>query len=182
MKRQVKVTGAILLLLAVLARGTALASPDIIRLHVIAHSNAPADQRIKEAVRDRIIGELGPVVAQMSAEEVMRWLPKNTGRIADLAGQVLAEAGVDHPVRVKYGVTVFPTRSYGSAICAAGKYRTVRVELGAGQGRNWWCIIFPPLCFVRGTAGVDGESPESSAVEVRFWLWEKLRAWLTNIF
>lgn len=182
MKRQVKLTGAILLLLAVLARGTALAAPGIIRLHVIAHSNCPEDQRIKEAVRDRIIEELGHLLAAMSEKEVKLWLAENTVRIEDLARQVLAEAGAVYPVRVKYGVASFPSRSYGPATCAAGKYRTVRIELGAGEGRNWWCIMFPPLCFVRGAAEVNGESPESPSVEIRFWLWEKLKAWLGKMF
>jgi len=163
---------ALLLLLAMVVHGTALAVPDVIRLHVIAHSDAPGDQEVKELVRDEVVEELGPIFAQMDQPQVEKWVEENQDVIAALATATLHEAGYRYGARVEYGVVDYPTRAYGEKLFPAGKYRSLRVVLGDGSGKNWWCVLFPPLCFVQETSAES--TTDTAEVEVRFWLWDKL--------
>jgi stage II sporulation protein R len=182
MLRKMKLICTLLLLVAMIVQGTALAVPNVIRLHVIANSDSPGDQAVKERVRDRIVRDLAPVFAGMDQRSVETWIWTNQGLISTLAAEVLAEEGLDYPVQVKFGVVPYPTRVYGPAVYPAGRYKSLRLVLGAGEGRNWWCLLFPPLCFVEGTtADGEGEAHNPEEVKVRFWLLEKVKAWLQRM-
>lgn len=163
--------GAILLLLLLVAQGTSLASSEVIRLHVLANSDSPVDQDVKEQVRDAIIEQLGPIFAEMEQGQVETWIVHNKEYICQVALKALQEAGADYPVQIKYGVIDYPTRQYGNSAYPAGKYRSLRIIIGEGQGRNWWCLMFPPLCFVDEVHEVD---EQQEGVKVRFWLFEKI--------
>jgi len=165
----------VFLLAALMLQGVALVSPDVIRLHVIANSDSMPDQRSKELVRDRIIQEFGPLFASMNHLEAENWLQENIESIDQCAEKVLAEAGMEYGSAVAYGVTKYPTRLYGCQAFPAGRYKSVRVILGEGAGQNWWCLMFPPLCFVDGTVEAKAEPEAQEKVTVRFWILDKIK-------
>ena len=115
----------------------------LVRLHVLAVSDAPEEQERKLRVRDAVLSLLAPKLAGVQS--------------ADEAGEVLAdslpliqaaaqEAAEGRPVRVSLGEERYPTRDYAGFSLPAGRYRSLRVVLGEGQGHNWWCVVFPPVC------------------------------------
>jgi len=122
---------------------------EILRLHVVANSDSELDQRAKLLVRDRLLQAgaalFGGSIDAVSAEAEL------TPHVAELeacARTALRELGLSYPVRVTLGEEYFGTRTYGEAglTLPAGRYRAVLVTLGEGGGRNWWCVMFPPLC------------------------------------
>lgn len=179
MRRHTRLACTIFMLLLLFAQGTALAEGDVIRLHVIANSNSPGDQQLKEQVRDKIIAELGPIFAEMGQRQVAAWLEENKDVLAKLAEAVLREAGEDYPVQVRHTVEAYPLRAYREEIYPEGKYRSVQVILGQGQGRNWWCLLFPPLCFVSETVKEPGDQQE---IQGRIWLWDKIKELFHKFF
>jgi stage II sporulation protein R len=122
---------------------------NLIRLHIIANSNDPGDQELKYRVRDAIIAAFRPELLKLhSRTEAEALLSSDRGKITSIAEQVMASNGRQYPARVEIGDFDFPTRTYGDLVLPAGNYRAVRVILGQGAGANWWCVLFPPLCFV----------------------------------
>lgn len=124
-------------------------SRDIVRLHIIANSDSDEDQALKLRVRDRLLASVSP---DLTKDDI----PQMLGEYKRLAEEELAASGSTQSVKVEYGRFRFPTKSYGSLTYPAGKYDAVRIVLGDGAGKNWWCVLFPPLCYVRGT--VDSSS------------------------
>ncbi len=162
----------LLFLLALLLQtgGAALRTQDalsdkLIRLHVLAHSDAPADQSLKLQVRDRILSETGPLLAgardRSEAEALLR---ASLPQLAEAARDALSASGCTYPVTLELREAEFPTRFYGAFALPAGRYLSLRVLIGAGAGRNWWCVAFPPLC---GAASLDGASDAFTASELR---------------
>jgi stage II sporulation protein R len=135
----------------------------MIRLHVLANSDSPTDQAVKYQVRDRIVQTMGPILAESSSIEESRELTReNLALLTAQAQETVRGEGFDYPVRTEMGRFDFPTRYYGDLCVPAGSYEAVRVVLGNGEGANWWCVLFPPLCFVGTTSGftyinVDGK-------------------------
>lgn len=127
----------------------------LIRFHVIANSDRQRDQDVKYRVRDALIAFLRPKLEKVTSyEEARRILLNNRSEIARIAHETLREAGLDNSVDVMIGRFTFPARAYGGVVLPAGEYEAVRVVLGEGKGANWWCVLFPPLCFV-DIAGYD---------------------------
>ncbi|GAW92133.1 stage II sporulation protein R [Calderihabitans maritimus] len=133
----------------------------LIRLHIIANSDTPEDQELKRKVRDAIMAELGSrFQAANTLSEARRVVRANLAAMEQIAARTIRTAGKDYPVTARWGYFDFPTKSYGSFVLPAGRYEAVRVVIGEGKGENWWCVLFPPLCFVdisnnlaRGTGG-----------------------------
>lgn len=120
---------------------------NIFRLHVIANSDSHEDQQLKLAVRDRIISTGGDIFAQVhnkeDAEKTIRpFLPE----IQRAAEDVIREQGYDYPVKVMISNEYFNTRVYEAVTLPAGRYDALRVVIGSGEGKNWWCVMFPPMC------------------------------------
>ncbi len=108
----------------------------LIRLHVVANSDSPADQAEKLQMRDRVLALLSPMLAGCgSREDAIDIILSHISELEDLGD-----------VSVALGTEYYPTRVYGSFSLPAGEYTSLRVTLGAGQGQNWWCVVFPPLC------------------------------------
>jgi stage II sporulation protein R len=129
----------------------ALASkPDqLIRFHVIANSDSEQDQALKRAVRDAILKEVSPQLAvSKSLAESRQILKKIRPQMEEIARLVIKAWGKDYSVHTEYGHFGFPTKSYGTLVLPAGEYEALRVVIGEGQGSNWWCVLFPPLCFI----------------------------------
>ncbi|NPV26901.1 MAG: stage II sporulation protein R [Firmicutes bacterium] len=156
----------------------------LIRLHVIANSDSPADQALKYRVRDAVIAEMEPVFARASGiDEVRQLLGENLPRIESLAASTVARAGEKYPVYTYFGYFDFPTKSYGQFTLPAGRYEAVRIVIGQGQGANWWCVLFPPLCFVNISNGIAenrerGVNPEPGVAKLPPQIRFKSLEWL----
>ena len=115
----------------------------LVRLHVLAVSDAPEEQELKLRVRDAVLSLLAPKLAGVqSADEAGEVLTDSLPLIQAAA----QEAAEGRPVRVSLGEERYPTRDYAGFSLPAGRYRSLRVVLGEGQGHNWWCAVFPPVC------------------------------------
>lgn len=116
-------------------------SDGVVRLHIIANSDSEEDQKIKLMVRDAVIAaEKNGQISTLSD-------------VADTAGEVLCENGAGYSAVVMRGRYYFPTKEYKNVRMPAGMYSAVRVVLGAGEGKNWWCVMYPPLCFTEECTG-----------------------------
>lgn len=157
--------------------GSPMAEEEIIRLHVVAHSDHPSDQFLKNRVRDRVVELLRRELQLVrSVEEARLYLWQSRCRVADTAREVVAEEGFDYPVRVEFSRAVFPTRMYGDQVYPAGEYEALRVIVGDGKGENWWCVLFPTLCFPVARAEqpeepLEGQPVEKVEIRWRFWEW-----------
>jgi len=168
-------------------------TPDrLIRFHVLANSDSEQDQALKRAVRDAILKEVSPRLAvSQSLDESRQILKQVRPEMEDIGRAVVKAWGKDYTVHTEYGHFSFPTKSYGSLVLPAGDYEALRVVIGEGQGSNWWCVLFPPLCFIdinQSTAvQVDGkqgipiknaikqtEGSTTNSPKVRFYFWEMI--------
>ena len=164
---------------------------DVVRLHVVANSNGAEDQAVKLLVRDAVLEEAARwYQGAGSMEEASSRLCTHLQSIAGAARQVLGEQGMGYSATAQMTEMYFPTRDYGDFRLPAGRYRTLRVTLGEGAGKNWWCVVFPSLCLPAATQeealltlpegerqvveGGQNVQVKLKAVE----LWESLREWL----
>lgn len=139
----------------------------LIRLHVIANSDTKEDQNIKLDIRDKIIEEMTPKFKEsQSISETREILSENMDLIQQIAKEELHKIGKEYDVNVYFGDYDFPTKTYGGFTLPAGNYTALRVVLGEGKGENWWCVMFPPLCFLDMDNGVASEETEKNMTEV----------------
>lgn len=123
-----------------------------VRLHILANSDSVQDQKVKLKVRDAVIAYLTPHVKDVAdAQEAKKIIFSHQEEIVLVAQNCLVDNGFDYPVDIQIGSFAFPVRSYGDLVLPAGEYQAVRILLGNGAGQNWWCVLFPPLCFIEGT-------------------------------
>ncbi|NPV26590.1 MAG: stage II sporulation protein R [Firmicutes bacterium] len=125
-------------------------TPDnLLRFHVLANSDSAADQQLKAQVRDVVLAHLRSKMETVSSvEEAETIIANDLREIEQIAESKVREAGQSYPVVAELGRFNFPTRSYGQLTLPAGEYTALRVVIGEGEGANWWCVLFPPLCFV----------------------------------
>lgn len=136
----------------------------IIRFHVIANSDNREDQMLKEEVRDRLLAVMTPKLKNVrTAAQAREVVSRDLNLIAQEARTVLADAGRMQTVTVSLGTASFPVKAYGDLVLPAGTYEALRVVIGNGQGKNWWCVLFPPLCFV-DIASSTAVEPEHNLV------------------
>ena len=122
---------------------------NLIRFHVIANSDSNWDQAMKRQVRDLIVREMTPEFEKARGLDDAREIARtHLEDIRIMAQKQVRSWGEEYPVRVQLGNYDFPVKTYGELTLPAGKYEAVRVIIGKGQGANWWCVLFPPLCFV----------------------------------
>ena len=130
----------------------------VVRLHVLANSDGQEDQALKLLVRDRVLARATELLTQAGnraeAESLLRDCLPELERAAALEIQ---NSGYDYAVSIRLEDTVFPTREYEGFTLPAGRYLALRAVIGAGEGRNWWCVVFPPLC-----AAASAEVPETA--------------------
>lgn len=123
---------------------------NLIRLHIIANSDSEADQALKRAVRDEIVKRTSGLFRGARDYSAAREVVQNNLRMIENIGQEkVYAAGFSYPVRAEFGRYPFPAKTYGSLMLPPGKYQAVRVVIGEGKGKNWWCVLFPPLCFLK---------------------------------
>ena len=127
-------------------------SQKIVRLHVIANSDTDYDQILKLKVRDALLEHSQSDFTKKAD------VAQNLDIYKSIAQSIVRENGYDYNVEVEYGKFKFPTMHYNNISLPAGSYDAVRVKLGKAEGKNWWCVLFPPLCFVDGTTNSDEAS------------------------
>ncbi|MFD2750871.1 stage II sporulation protein R [Virgibacillus siamensis] len=160
---------------------------EAIRLRILANSDGAADQALKRMVRDEVSEVISKWVKDITdINEARKMIEKRIPEIKQIVGDVLKRENKQSEYDVKYGKNIsFPAKLYGSYMYPAGKYEAVLITLGEGKGANWWCVLFPPLCFLDFSNGtsVAKAAPESDKekkeleeeeepVEVKFFLFE----------
>lgn len=130
-------------------------SNSVFRLHVLANSDSPEDQNLKYKVRDELISYMNTICSKTtSKEEAISIAQNHLDDFQKIAEQTISENGYTYPVKVQIGNFDFPTKTYGDISLPAGSYDALRVEIGKAKGQNWWCVMFPPLCFIDVSSGV----------------------------
>ena len=126
----------------------------LIRFHVLANSDNKEDQNLKLKVKDEIIGYLYSYLKDSkSLEESRKVLIEQEDYVKEIANKVIKENGFNYSVKAELGYENFPEKAYGSIVLPQGKYEAFRIIIGSGKGHNWWCVMFPPLCFTDVTKG-----------------------------
>lgn len=118
----------------------------VIRLHVVANSDSQADQALKLKVRDAVLEQGSIRLTGLDRDQALEALAQALPELGQVAADTVAREGYDYPVRVSLREDAFPTKTYPGFSLPAGNYTALRVELGQGEGHNWWCVVFPPLC------------------------------------
>lgn len=195
MKKCLKRVGVCFLIASFVWLGTVIADRaalrnELIRLHIVANSDGERDQALKLRVRDAVIESLESGMADVAdVGQAKAYLQENLPKIEKAAERVLREAGCGDTVKAALAVEEFGRRVYDTFTLPAGVYDALRITIGEGAGRNWWCVVFPSLCTPQTAAGfeetADGAGmPESLACalegkdgyEVRFFLLDMLGA------
>jgi stage II sporulation protein R len=151
----------------VVAKESVIIPGDAIRLRILANSDTSADQELKRKVRDAVNAQITLWVKDLTSKEQAKVTIKaNLPEIQKIAERVVQDNGSTQSVNVKFGKVQFPTKLYGEFLYPAGEYQAVLITLGAGKGANWWCVLYPPLCFLdfsNGVAVSDGFEEEKTA-------------------
>lgn len=135
-----------------------------IRLRILANSDSPADQLLKRQVRDAVVEQFNTWVTEPDdIEQARESIEANLPQIEQLVRDTMSEYGYSYDVSVELGTVDFPAKLYGNQVYPAGEYEALRISIGEAQGQNWWCVLFPPLCFVDMVSG--GSEPVAYASE-----------------
>lgn len=137
----------------------------VFRLHVIANSDSKEDQELKLKVRDELLSYMN-IISEDSAskQEAMQIANEHKEEFTQIAEKVIKENGYNYTVNVQVGKADFPTKYYGDITLPAGTYDALKVQIGEAKGQNWWCVMFPPLCFVDVSTGIV---PDNSKQELK---------------
>ena len=140
---------------------------NLIRFHVLANSDEPSDQLLKLRVRDRIIAEMAEEMENSKdIVETRNIIKRNIEKIEKIAVEEIINNNKNYKVSAKLTNEEFPTKRYGGIVFPAGQYETLKVEIGEGLGKNWWCVMFPPLCFVDIKNGMTDEKTQQELKKV----------------
>ncbi|OAB47734.1 stage II sporulation protein R [Paenibacillus antarcticus] len=184
-----------------------------IRLRILANSDNVGDQLVKREIRDAIVAEMNGWVGELedpqNLDQARETIRNHMEDLNQLVGRELSNRGINYAYAVELSVVPFPTKLYGGTVYPAGDYEALRVTLGEGKGQNWWCVLFPPLCFIdAGSGDAVATTPEvkvqatemndskelavkqvssvsTQEPEVRFFLWDLLSGildWVTGLF
>lgn len=138
----------------------------VFRLHVIANSDSEDDQALKLKVRDALLEYMNSICPNASNKaEAINIANNHISDFKEIAKEVIINNGYDYDVEVEIGNFEFPTKTYGDISFPSGYYDALRVKIGSHSGKNWWCVMFPPLCFVDVSSGVVPEESKESLQE-----------------
>lgn len=139
----------------------------LIRFHVIANSNTDEDQELKLKIRDEVIKYLQPKLQNSkSIQESEAIIKKEYSNLEEISKNIILENGYNYSVKVGIQYSNFPTKQYSNIVLPAGEYKALKIIIGKGEGKNWWCVMFPPLCFVDESNGVIDKSTDDKLKEV----------------
>ncbi len=159
------------------AKGPSVIPKEAVRLRILANSDSDKDQALKRKVRDEVKAQIDGWVADLTSfEEARKVIQSHIPEIEKTVGNTLKREGSKESFQVKFSKNVkFPTKVYGNFIYPAGEYEAVLITIGEGEGANWWCVLFPPMCFLDFSSGtavrkeehvVKAESPEEEQVQL----------------
>ncbi|WP_338561247.1 stage II sporulation protein R [Paraclostridium sordellii] len=139
----------------------------LIRFHVLANSDSEEDQNLKLKVRDEIVKYLQPLLKDSkSIEESEKIILRENENIKKLSKNIIKENGYNYDVKVNLEYSNFPAKQYSNIVLPAGEYKSIRVIIGSGEGKNWWCVMFPPLCFVDENNGVIDKKTDEKLKDI----------------
>ncbi|EEM93377.1 Sporulation stage II protein R [Bacillus thuringiensis IBL 200] len=158
------------------AKGPSVIPKEAVRLRILANSDSDKDQALKRKVRDEVKAQIDGWVADLTSfEEARKVIQNHIPEIEKTVENTLKREGSKESFQVKFSKNVkFPTKVYGNFIYPAGEYEAVLITIGEGEGANWWCVLFPPMCFLDFSSGtavrkeehvVKAESPEEEQVK-----------------
>ena len=137
-------------------------SSKIFRLHIVANSDLATDQILKLKVRDAVLKYMNSLIdTSMTKDEITKIATKNLSEFKTIALNTLNEYGYNYNVSVEVGNFFFPTKKYGNTYFPDGNYDALNIKIGSASGHNWWCVMFPPLCFIDTQSGVLSEESEN---------------------
>ena len=123
---------------------------EYLRIHIRANSNSVEDQRVKYLVKDAVVEALIPLLSEAETKvEAKEIVERNLNYINAVADAVLASEGFDYCGKARVAVEQFPTRVYDDITLPEGEYEAVILDLGSGEGDNWWCLVYPAFCFIK---------------------------------
>ncbi len=141
-------------------------STEYLRIHIRANSNSVVDQNVKYKIKEEIVKYLTPYVAECnSKDEVIELLNDKEGEMESLIDSILISGGYGYKSNVAINKEKFPTRVYEDLVLNEGYYDAVIVELGEAKGDNWWCVVYPPLCFTGNECGIKYKSKILQIIE-----------------
>ncbi len=145
-------------------------STSAIRFHVLANSDSATDQQLKMKVKENVVNYIYEKTGDFkTVEETKSFITSHDTEIKKIAQKTIEENGFHYTVSSSFGTQTFPVKNYGDVVFPAGDYTSYTISIGSGKGHNWWCVLYPPLCFVDASTGVV---PDSSK--------ERLQESLTN--
>lgn len=167
---------------------------EAIRLRILANSDDGEDQHIKYKIRDQVVEQIDEWVGHMTnIDEARQWIQDHLGELEEIIQHILMEENDNHTFTVTYDQNVtFPAKMYDSYIYPPGEYEAILITIGEGQGANWWCVLFPPLCFLDFSNGglvadatddhqdeellksEEEETQKKSPLKIKFFLFEWL--------
>ncbi len=157
--------GAMLYLLISGCSRSAVVKDEVVRFHVVAHSDSEADQQLKIKVRNGVFSLLKELFAPCRTQtEALETAQAHRAELERKAEEILRANGCDKPVELRVGEQFFPTKTYGSLSFPAGEYRAVSLRIGAAEGENFWCVLYPALCLAPAVAAEDAEREMAFAV------------------
>lgn len=128
---------------------------EVIRFHVVANSDTVEDQLLKQRVKDEVIAYMEPLTKQCeNIDQTRQMIEANKDEIQTIAEKVVQDYQKEYDVYVTLDEANFPTKAYGDIVFPAGRYEACRIVIGEGKGENWWCVMYPPLCYVDAASGV----------------------------
>lgn len=138
----------------------------IIRFHVLANSDSDKDQNLKLKVKDSVLSYTANILGNSkSIDESRKLLKENDSKIKEIASNMIKAQGYNYSVKTELSTENFPVKSYGNITLPQGEYEAYRIIIGSGSGKNWWCVMFPPLCFVDATKGEVEKQKTSSEMK-----------------
>ena len=139
----------------------------LIRFHVIANSDSDEDQNLKLKVRDAVIDYLQPKLELSSSIEESETIIKSEYKeLENISKNIVLENGYKYDISVGIDYSTFPTKQYSNVVLPAGEYKALRIIIGEGKGKNWWCVMFPPLCFVDEQSSIIDTDTDKKLREV----------------
>lgn len=130
----------------------------VLRLHILANSDSDEDQALKLKVRDAILAEGGELFRDCrDLQEATDAVEENREKLLEIARRTIAEEGYDYPVELKLSEEEYPIRTYGAVCFPSGRYLSLQILIGEAEGKNWWCVLFPPLCLSAATETKENE-------------------------
>ena len=140
-------------------------SHSAIRFHILANSDSVSDQTLKMRVKESVVNYIYEKTGDFkTVDEAKNFILNNDKTIKSIATKAIADKGYDYTVSSTFGFSDFPVKSYGDVIFPKGTYTSYTIKIGNGKGHNWWCVLYPPLCFVDVSTGV---LPDNSKEKLR---------------